>query len=223
MIKIGYKNIKAIFTDNRINLSYKHIPYERAIKNWSKFKKEYLGEEIKLSYLTQIHSEKVKFVENPGWQGWGDGLITTKELLALTIFVADCTPLIIFDEKGTIVANLHCGWKSVKYRIIENAIERIRMYTREKLLALIGPSARECCYEVDNEFIEHFKNYLKAFKIRQEKIYFSLIEVIEEILETLGVEIIYKSEICTICTKNFFSYRRTKGKERQISIVYKSI
>ncbi len=222
MIKIEYKNLKIIFTDNRINLSYKHIPYETAKLNWERFKNNYLDKGVKLSYLTQIHSGIIRVADKEGWQGWGDGLITERKNLGLVIFLADCTPLAIFDSSGKVICNLHCGWRSVYHGIIQRAIDRIRSMGVERLLAVIGPSAKICCYEVKEDVVERFSEYPQAFKIINGKTFFSLNTVIREILTQYGVDILYESEVCTICCKNFFSYRRTKGKERQISLIYKS-
>lgn len=221
MITVKYENIKVIFTDSRINLSYKHQNPHQARMNWEKLKEKLKLKSVEIAYLTQIHSNKVKIVEKGGWQGWGDGLITEKENLALITFLADCTPVVIFDKDKKVIANLHCGWRSLSLNIIEEAIKLINNITNNELIAIIGPSARSCCYEVSRNFVTFFKNYYSAFKERDGKLFFDIVNVIESKLKNHNVTNIITLNMCTICQDNFFSFRRTKGKERQVCLVFK--
>ncbi|HTS13796.1 MAG TPA: peptidoglycan editing factor PgeF [Candidatus Limnocylindrales bacterium] len=89
----------------------------------------------------------------------GDALMTREPGVLLTVQTADCVPILLADSAKRVVAAVHSGWRGTLQRIAEKAIGRMRMEfgTRpEDLLAAIGPSIGECCYEVGHEVVKEF-------------------------------------------------------------------
>ena len=55
----------------------------------------------------------------------GDGILTEQPLQAVWVCSADCTPVLIADQKTGQVAAIHAGWRGTAARIVPNAIARL--------------------------------------------------------------------------------------------------
>jgi YfiH family protein len=89
----------------------------------------------------------------------GDGLMTAKPGVLLTIRIADCLPVLLVDPQQRAVAAVHAGWRGALARVIEKAVGDMRRAfdsDPQKLIAALGPSIRACCYEVGEEVVEAF-------------------------------------------------------------------
>ncbi|MGB4966267.1 MAG: polyphenol oxidase family protein, partial [Microgenomates group bacterium] len=51
-----------------------------------------------------------------------DGLITSEKGVYLSITVADCLPITLYDSKKSILCLLHAGWRGLENRIIDKAL-----------------------------------------------------------------------------------------------------
>ena len=86
-------------------------------------------------------------------------------------------------------------------------------YNSNEADILIGVSPLMCskCYEVTQEFTDHFKDYPEAFIYENDKIYFDSKHVLLKKFVALGIkeQNIEFSDECTYCSKDkYFSYRR---------------
>ena len=175
----------------------------------------------------QTHSNVVKQVNaddrgrvfTPDTDGIGvDGLVTAQNGILLSIRMADCVPVLLYDTVNEVCAAIHSGWRGTLGEITSNAIGLMSENFNTKpsnLIAAIGPSAKGCCYEVGeevyNDFITKNSLYSKAFERRDGKIWLSVGELVELQLLSLGVdsEKISVCPLCTICNPGlFFSHRR---------------
>lgn len=120
----------------------------------------------------------------------------------------------MFGKKGT--AFLHAGWRGVHSKIfLDKKINQI-----EPTLVFLGPSIRECCFEVQKDFYTFFPNSKHHFKLRNGKIYFDLInETKEQLLNHFPHLTFQDSTICTCCNLKFHSYRRDKTALRNYNIL----
>lgn len=152
-----------------------------------------------------------------------DALITNKKDVALAVFTADCLSVFLFDRITQSVGLIHAGWKSSKEKIVLKTLslmqERFNTAPQD-LYVGFGPSIKDCCYEVG----EDFKNFFPgALKERNGRHYLDLVLVNKRQLIDCGVkeENMSDSNICTSCNnKDFFSYRR-EGKDcgRMMSVM----
>lgn len=79
-----------------------------------------------------------------------DGLITDEPGLALTIFSADCIPVLLYDPVKRVIAAVHAGWRGTAGDIAGKAVERMRGdygCDPATVLAAIGPGISRCCFE----------------------------------------------------------------------------
>lgn len=164
---------------------------------------------------------------------YADGLITNKEEIASIITIADCIPIIIYDPKHNVIANIHSGWKGTVKRIGIKAIrqmERDFQTNKDDVIFCIGPSIRKECFLVNEDVVEiykkEFENDIDLTDIieKTEKANDNGIQyIIDNILlykqmlanEKIPKENIVDSKICTVCSSNEFHSRRAEGETYQ--------
>ena len=171
----------------------------------------------KLILLNQIHSNNVcKVNKIPNKKLYGDSLITNKKGIALGILTADCAPVFIYDPINNLISALHAGWKGAYKKIISATLRKFKSSGSKfkNLIVVIGPCIGKKNYEVRNDFLKKFidqeRSNKKFFKIKSNKIYFSLNDYIKDQLKKFGVkniEIIKKDTY--LLSNNFFSARRS--------------
>ncbi len=92
-----------------------------------------------------------------------DGLITAHKSLFLTITVADCLPIFIYDPEKEIVGLIHAGWRGLSKNILLAVIKKITENFRslpEDILVGVGPGISQCHFEVKDGLLKIFKDYL---------------------------------------------------------------
>lgn len=144
----------------------------------------------------------------------GDGLVTDDDRVVLSVTVADCLPIFLFDESGSVRALVHSGWRGTG--IAANAVEEmVNRYgaVRERIGALIGPGICGRCYEVGPDVFEHFRTTWGTGCVRVEgspqwQYYVDLAAANEVLLQEAGVTDIRRSNACTMEDPRFSSYRR---------------
>ncbi|MBD2130171.1 peptidoglycan editing factor PgeF [Microcoleus sp. ZQ-A2] len=79
-----------------------------------------------------------------------DGILTEQPHQAVWVCTADCTPVLIADEKTGQVAAVHAGWRGTATRIVPNAIARLMDSGSrlEDLRIAMGPAIAGEVYQV---------------------------------------------------------------------------
>jgi len=151
-----------------------------------------------------------------------DAYITNEKNLPIAIRTADCVPVFIFDPLHRVIGWAHAGWKGTHQRIAVKTVQKMQEKYRsqpEGLKVILGPSIRECCYQVGEEFRDYFPSHVKE---RDGHLYLDVVEANRNQLLQAGVypENIFDSGICTCCNKDYFSFRRQGAKAgRMISLM----
>ena len=151
-----------------------------------------------------------------------DAFVTNERGLPIAIRTADCVPVFIYDPKKNVIGLAHAGWKGTKVEIAAKTVQTMRdKFNCEcyDLQAAIGPALRPCCYEVGREFLGYFPNDVAE---RNGKLYLDTIQANRRQLIQAGIknENIEDSGICTICSPNYFSFRRDADQSgRMISVM----
>lgn len=152
-----------------------------------------------------------------------DGVISDNASLALMVFTADCTPVLIFDPATGAAAAVHAGWRGTAAGIAGRAVERLaEEYGAEprRLVAAIGPHISRDRFETGPEVAEamlrHFGDAAAPLcPKRGEKFFPDLGMLNFTELERAGLraENIDLDTRCTMCEPEyFFSHRRTGGR-----------
>lgn len=188
-----------------------------------------LGYEVTKTVLShQIHTDIVRVVTEEDCMGLDhhlypecDGLITNTPGLALVIFTADCTPILLYDPVTGAVGAVHAGWRGTALDIAGKAVQAMEKAfgcQPENIRAAIGPNIAACCFQTDKEVPEAMKNTFgsdaeKWIRPENEKYYVNLKEINRYSLERAGVRHIEISDVCTACQNSrFWSHRITAGK-----------
>lgn len=155
-----------------------------------------------------------------------DGLITDVPGLTLVTFYADCVPLYLLDPVHKAIGLSHSGWRGTVNRMGQvtlDAMKKAYGTKAENVIACIGPSICQDCFEVGEEVAEAFAKeldpkYLPQLYYRKDngKYQLDLWLANEIIFREAGVkqENIHITDICTHCNPRLLFSHRTAGNER---------
>ena len=182
----------------------------------------------KLVLTQQTHSDIVRVVTEQDCLGSlshmdypeCDALVTDTPGLALVIFTADCTPILLHDPITGAVGAIHAGWRGTANAITAKTVDAMVQNLgckAENLCAAIGPNIGACCFETDPDvpaaMLDAFGEEADSY-IRQngEKYFVDLKGLNALWLRRRGVKNIAISTQCTCCNPHrFWSHRATKG------------
>lgn len=164
-----------------------------------------------LKYMNQIHSNDVLSVNEKKLYTC-DALITNKLYTPLMVMVADCIPILFFDNSEGVIAVAHAGRKGTYLNISSNVIEKmINNYNCniKNIKVELGPSIQKCCYEVSPELANDTKKDFGNAVVNGKFVDLQLINIKQLMKKGILEENITSSSICTKCgDKNYFSYRK---------------
>ncbi len=146
-----------------------------------------------------------------------DGQATALANLGVMVMSADCLPVALACADA--VAVVHAGWRGLAAGVLEEGVSALRELSdgADEIVAIVGPAAGPCCYEVGPEVHAAFEGALA----RGEKI--DLRAIAHERLLAAGVSEVGDEEACTICAERYFSYRREgESAGRQAGIAWLS-
>lgn len=94
-----------------------------------------------------------------------DGLITNEKGIALVTAYADCVPLYFVDPEHEAIGLAHSGWRGTVQQMgacMVKAMQEAFGSRPEQIIAAIGPSICQDCYEVSEEVADAFKELLET-------------------------------------------------------------
>lgn len=227
------KNAQAFFTTREICICDKSEIPNPEIENNKKIVTSYLGiEENNLIFPLQTHSANIQIAqENINSYPDTDAIILMNKNQAVFLNFADCTPVILYDEKQNIGAVVHAGWKGTAQSIVSLACKKLIQDFNsnvENITALIGPAICFDCYNVGEEVFAQLQktvnNFDGLYKIIDDKIYVDLKNINKKQLVELGINKIDICPYCTCCDNGYFySYRKENRTNLRHSAVLKLV
>ena len=211
-----------------MNLSFARGDKEDAVwENYRRMAKALGVKEDSFVFSAQTHTTHVHKVtaENREQQLQDvDGMITNVPGLCLVTSYADCVPLYFIDPVHKAIGLSHSGWRGTVGKIGAVTIQMMReAYGTDAadIIAAIGPSICQDCYEVSEDVIEQFKEAFHSkhwddlfYQKENKKYQLNLWKANEIILLEAGVkrENIAVTNICTSCnSERLYSHRASKG------------
>ncbi|MCK9472658.1 peptidoglycan editing factor PgeF [Sulfurimonas sp.] len=179
--------------------------------------KELGYERESLVYMNQIHSDIVHLVTNENFTTppTCDALVTNKIDTPLMVMVADCSPILFYDNQKRVIAAAHAGRQGAFKNIVKNVIDKMQREfdsNPKDIQVSVGASIRACCYEVGSEIYDEAKALGLAYSIekKEESFYLNVGAILKKQLLLCGIkaEHIEFCDDCTCCSTNrYFSYR----------------
>lgn len=165
-------------------------------------------------WLEQVHGTGIIDVEAAGCGApQADACISRHRGAVCVVMTADCLPLLLCDERGSVVVAVHAGWRGLCDGVIEQAVQAINV-PPQTLMAWMGPAIGPHAFEVGDEvrdaFIARQPQATAAFLPGVPgKWLADLYRLARLRLNALGVARIYGGGRCTYNERErFFSYRR---------------
>ena len=149
-----------------------------------------------------------------------DGVVTDEKGVILSVTVADCLPIFLFDPEREAIGLIHAGWRGISKGIIENTVNFfVKEFASqpEKITAVIGPGLCQNHFEVGKDVALKFANYPEAVIVNRGRILVDIKRVAGIQLKESGLisEKIQTDLDCTFCLDSeYFSYRRDGPQNR---------
>ncbi|MCV6608389.1 MAG: peptidoglycan editing factor PgeF [Campylobacterales bacterium] len=196
------------------------------IKNHEKLARKLNYDVNSLVWMKQIHGNDVVTVdENIDFQNppTCDSLITNIKNKPLMVMVADCTPILFYDEKQKAIGAIHAGRAGAFLNIVkETALKMAKTYGTkiEDLKVHLGTSIKNCCYQVNEEIEKEANSLGYGFSISKtgNGIFLDVNKILNKQLKDLGITDIEESGSCSSCeSDSLFSYRKDKEKQGRMA------
>ncbi|MDR1411722.1 MAG: polyphenol oxidase family protein [Spirochaetaceae bacterium] len=115
--------------------------------------------------VRQVHSRGLVVVDrrSAATDREADGLASSDAAVSLSVTVADCLPVFLYDTGGRDsgdgpFALVHSGWRGTGIVLDALRLMQARWHSRpETVAAVLGPCIQGCCYRVDRERARAFE------------------------------------------------------------------
>ena len=170
-------------------------------------------------WLNQVHGLTVVDVAQAGCLPEADASVSAHPGAVCVVMTADCLPILLCDERGTVVGAAHAGWRSLCDGVIEATVNAMKV-PAPTLMAWLGPAIGASRFEVGDEvraaFIAQQPQAAAAFVPSMSgvpgvsgKWLADLYLLAQQRLNALGVTRVYGGGMCTYREpERFYSYRR---------------
>lgn len=224
----GYS--KAPFDSFNLAEHVADIPAD-VIKNRQKLMTQLAAEPV---WLNQIHSNKVIVADQFASGADADGSYTTQFDCVSAVMTADCLPVLICNQQGTVAAAVHAGWRGLLNGILEQAVDKVLNAVQghpEDLLIWLGPAIGPEKFEVGDEVrqaflkkspdIKEIQQCFTAVKDKKNHYLADIYQLARLRMLHQGIENISGGNYCTYTEQDkFFSYRRDGKTGRMASLIW---
>ncbi|MEW2634652.1 peptidoglycan editing factor PgeF [Streptomyces sp. NPDC048389] len=178
-------------------------------------------------WMNQVHGRGVARVDGP----WGDGavpevdaLVTARRGLALAVLTADCTPVLLADPVASVVGAAHAGRPGMVAGVVPAVVEAMRELGAEpeRIIARTGPAVCGRCYEVPEQMRSEVA-VVEPAAWSETGWGTPAVDVTAGVhaqLEALGVRDRRRSAVCTLESRDHYSYRRDRTTGRLAGYVW---
>lgn len=210
---------KAPYTSLNLGLFTEDKP-ENVQENRSRFFESLGIKSSRVAHSYQIHRDKIlKVTRCKAYEGY-DALISSNKNSFMSVTIADCVPVLVYDAKNQAVAAIHAGWKGTVADITAKTIQMMQVEFNTNpadCYAYIGTCIDESSFEVDEKVAETFAYEFKTLvkNGRKVKFFVDLKKANAAQLMKCGVpeNQIEISKFSTVLdNQDYFSHRKEKGK-----------
>ncbi|MEU9038952.1 peptidoglycan editing factor PgeF [Streptomyces sp. NPDC048352] len=179
-------------------------------------------------WMNQVHGRDVAVVDGP----WGageqvpavDAVVTARRGLALAVLTADCTPVLLADPVAGVVGAAHAGRPGLVAGVVPAAVEAMVALGADpaRMVARTGPAVCGRCYEVPAGMREAVAQVVPA-AWAETSWGTPAVDVVAGVhaqLAEAGVVHAHRSPVCTLESRDHFSYRRDRVTGRLAGYVW---
>jgi YfiH family protein len=179
-------------------------------------------------WMNQVHGRDVAVVDGP----WGadqdipsvDAVVTARRGLALAVLTADCTPVLLADPVAGVVGAAHAGRPGLVAGVVPAAVEAMTALGADpaRMVARTGPAVCGHCYEVPAEMRAAVAEAVPA-AWAETSWGTPAVDVVAGVhaqLAEAGVVNLHRSPVCTLESRDHFSYRRDRVTGRLAGYVW---
>ena len=168
--------------------------------------------------MNQVHGETVQLIHATVNDPTADALITTEPALGLAVMVADCIPLLLWDEAMSVVAAVHVGRRGAINGIVAKVVSQMRTLSTTPLFAEIGPHICAECYIVGEDIASEFGDHFPNAVLRKIELTLDLSGALRSALAELKVAVT-DVHSCTVENPQLYSYRRDGVTGRFVGVI----
>lgn len=175
-------------------------------------------------WLEQVHGIAVANADAAACRVVADASVARQRGSVCVVMTADCLPVLLCDEAGTVVGAAHAGWRGLCDGVIEATVQAMGV-APHTLLAWLGPAISQRHFEVGAEvraaFIARHAQAGEAFIPHGNKYLADLYLLAHQRLHRLGIPRIYGGDHCTFAEpERFYSYRRDGATGRMGTFIW---
>ncbi|MEU6315422.1 peptidoglycan editing factor PgeF [Streptomyces sp. NPDC047014] len=179
-------------------------------------------------WMNQVHGRDVAVVDGP----WGadagipavDAVVTARRGLALAVLTADCTPVLLADPVAGVAGAAHAGRPGLVAGVVPAAVEAMVALGADpaRIVARTGPAVCGRCYEVPAGMREAVAAVVPAAHAETSwgTPAVDVAEGVRAQLAEAGVVEVHRSPVCTLESRDHFSYRRDRVTGRLAGYVW---
>ena len=164
-------------------------------------------------WLKQVHGTVVVDAGQADCWPQADACVSGHPGAVCVVMTADCLPVLLCDDQGSVVGAAHAGWRGLCDGVLEQTVLAMKA-PPASLMAWFGPAISVQAFEVGDEvrtaFVERQSQAAAAFAPGTGGKWFADIYQLARLrFNALGITRIYGGGLCTYTdAERFFSYRR---------------
>lgn len=174
----------------------------------------------------QVHGDDILVVEQKGYFEGYDGLISDRKGLFLSVTVADCMPLLLFDAQKQVIAAVHAGWRGTVAGIARKCLSMMQNHYGSRpseCYAWLGTCIDECSFETDADVADRFSADFKRWDEQRQKYLIDLKKANQAQLAEAGIppsQMALSPYSTVLHNENYFSYRKEAGQTgRMLAVI----
>jgi YfiH family protein len=151
-----------------------------------------------------------------------DAVITRRADLALAIHTADCGPLALVGDDGSLGV-VHAGWRGLVAGVVSQTVDALREGGAGSIAAVLGPCIHVECYEVGEDDLARVAGALGPEVVgvtASGRPALDLVAGVRRALTDAGVDDVIVSPTCTACDDRYHSHRARRELGRQALVAW---
>ena len=179
-------------------------------------------------WLKQVHGTRVVNAATVLGVPEADASFTSQAGVVCAILTADCMPVLFCDQRGSVVAAAHAGWRGLASGVLENTVAAMRDAGANDVMAWMGPAIGPQKFEVGEDVVQAFahlgavaQSAFLPIAERPGKFLANLPLLVRCILNKQDVMHVSGGSDCTVTdTEQFYSFRRDGVTGRMASLIW---